>query len=274
MSINPHSHSIPCPDYPATHSYTLTPPFSLFLRDAIFICAGVGCPGPRSSERQGGILRQPASHFFRLHAVRQDYTGTAHHTDRRQGHREYITGTGTRVGKGASVCKFGVVVGIANGILCNFAELAFVRLEGNFCFAMFSNGDTTALHTMLLCAHVQAGAFMVQPLLGRTAYALLHFLELLVGPRCQQLDVDNPQVQDVQVAGRLSPKFQLNCLGLESRKETELTARCRQKAVVWIKCACGCSGLRDLRSGRQETCFILASAAVLMYCCCRAALQL
>lgn len=36
---------------------------------------------------------------------------------------------------------------------------------------------------------------MAQPLLGRTAYALLHFLELLVGPRCQQLDVDNPQVQ-------------------------------------------------------------------------------
>ena len=41
----------------------------------------------------------------------------------------------------------------------------------------------------------QGRAFMVQPLLGRTAYASLHFLELLVGPRCQQLDVDKPEVR-------------------------------------------------------------------------------
>lgn len=34
---------------------------------------------------------------------------------------------------------------------------------------------------------------MVQPLLSRTAYAVLHFLELLVGPRCQTLTVKNPQ---------------------------------------------------------------------------------
>jgi hypothetical protein len=42
---------------------------------------------------------------------------------------------------------------------------------------------------------LQGAAFMVQPLLGRTAYAALHFLELLVGPRCQQLDVENPKVR-------------------------------------------------------------------------------
>jgi hypothetical protein len=35
---------------------------------------------------------------------------------------------------------------------------------------------------------------MHQPLLGRTAFAALHFMELLVGPRCQSLDVDEPQV--------------------------------------------------------------------------------
>lgn len=35
--------------------------------------------------------------------------------------------------------------------------------------------------------------FLVQPLSGRAAYALLHFLELLVGPRCQQLAVDKPR---------------------------------------------------------------------------------
>lgn len=51
---------------------------------------------------------------------------------------------------------------------------------------------------------------MAQPLLGRTAYALLHFLELLVGPRCQQLDVDNPQVQGSSVEdGEL---YSRNCL--------------------------------------------------------------
>jgi hypothetical protein len=54
----------------------------------------------------------------------------------------------------------------------------------------------SALPPLLATLHpLQAGAFMVQPLLGRTAYALLHFLELLVGPRCQQLDVDSPQVR-------------------------------------------------------------------------------
>jgi Ubiquitin elongating factor core len=34
---------------------------------------------------------------------------------------------------------------------------------------------------------------MRPPLLGRTAYALLHFTELLVGPRCQTLRVASPQ---------------------------------------------------------------------------------
>jgi hypothetical protein len=38
----------------------------------------------------------------------------------------------------------------------------------------------------------QARTFLQQPLLGKTAYAALHFLELLVGPRCQQLQVANP----------------------------------------------------------------------------------
>jgi hypothetical protein len=36
---------------------------------------------------------------------------------------------------------------------------------------------------------------MVQPLLGRTAFAVLHFLELLVGPRCQLLAVEKPEVK-------------------------------------------------------------------------------
>ena len=60
---------------------------------------------------------------------------------------------------------------------------------------------------------------MVQPLLGRTAFAVLHFLELLVGPRCQSLAVKNPQrynfdkhelmMSMVQLAGQLAryPEF-------------------------------------------------------------------
>lgn len=39
---------------------------------------------------------------------------------------------------------------------------------------------------------VIARTFLQQPLLGKTAYAALHFLELLVGPRCQSLQVANP----------------------------------------------------------------------------------
>jgi hypothetical protein len=51
---------------------------------------------------------------------------------------------------------------------------------------------------------LQGSAFMHQPLLGRTAFAALHFMELLVGPRCQSLDVDNPKV-----CGKIS--FYGNC---------------------------------------------------------------
>ncbi|KAF6265753.1 ubiquitin elongating factor core-domain-containing protein [Scenedesmus sp. NREL 46B-D3] len=40
---------------------------------------------------------------------------------------------------------------------------------------------------------VIARTFLQQPLLGKTAYAALHFMELLVGPRCQSLQVANPK---------------------------------------------------------------------------------
>eukprot|EP00878_Enallax_costatus_P005871 GHUV01006159.1.p1 GENE.GHUV01006159.1~~GHUV01006159.1.p1 ORF type:complete len:513 (+),score=160.68 GHUV01006159.1:14-1552(+) len=68
-----------------------------------------------------------------------------------------------------------------------------------------------------------ARTFMVQPLLSRTAYAVLHFLELLVGPRCQTLNVKNPQrynfdkhqlmLSMVQLAGQLAryPEFTQVC---------------------------------------------------------------
>jgi hypothetical protein len=46
---------------------------------------------------------------------------------------------------------------------------------------------------MLLCYVLQARTFLQPSLLGKTAYAVLHFLELLVGPNCQSLQVANPQ---------------------------------------------------------------------------------
>lgn len=49
------------------------------------------------------------------------------------------------------------------------------------------------LALLLVAVYLQARTFIVQPLLSRTAYAVLHFLELLVGPRCQNLAVQNPQ---------------------------------------------------------------------------------
>lgn len=58
---------------------------------------------------------------------------------------------------------------------------------------------TTRFHSSLsLCLSLsqlcsQAATFMAPPLRGRTAFASLHFLELLVGPRCQELRVARPQ---------------------------------------------------------------------------------
>jgi hypothetical protein len=57
--------------------------------------------------------------------------------------------------------------------------------------------------------HEQASTFMVQPLRGRTAFAVLHFLELLVGPRCQTLAVKNPRHYHFDKAALMTSMVQL-----------------------------------------------------------------
>lgn len=91
---------------------------------------------------------------------------------------------------------------------------------------------------------LQGAAFMGQPLLGRTAYAALHFLELLVGPRCQQLDVENPKVRAhctrVQIPLVTKPKF---CPG-PHEAPGELPNLLQQSLLQF-----------ELRNGREADCF-------------------
>jgi ubiquitin-protein ligase len=52
---------------------------------------------------------------------------------------------------------------------------------------------TLALLNTLAATPAVAAAFLSQPVAGGAAYAAVHFLELLLGPRCEELRVANPE---------------------------------------------------------------------------------
>lgn len=86
---------------------------------------------------------------------------------------------------------------------------------------------------------------MAEPLLGRTAFAVLHFLELLVGPRCQALAVANPGRYQFDKAALLGQMVQL--AGQLARQPEFLQVR-----VINPRALTTCSRVKAL--GRSNSC--------------------